>query len=442
MADMLQGYFITAFEVMCCKVFFDTFTRSTSIHKQRDFWLFFGMSLIDLFCAIFLAQHFLIKEIVVILANTVVFRVYSMVSVKKCVVLSMLFQGLLIGVEFLMLGFQSVFLPDISVDSRLTGVLLVVLSKAFLLLVIIMLRACFSKKEFRLLHDEEWIKLVFIPLFTIGMITAMLSKNTYSIKYQYDVLFLVISLGLIGMNLSVFFMINDIVLREKHVREYERLELDAKNKLHLYESLSKSVDTQRSLSHEFHNQLEVIQGLFENKEYEALEGYLSEVNAMYLGEGSRFETNHAIVNAVLNVKYHEALEQEILMVCQIGDLGKLWLRDEDVALVLSNVLNNAIEACQKCSEHRYIKLKMVIEGDELILSVKNPCAEMVREKDGEFFSTKRENREQHGYGIRNVRRVVEKYRGDVECAVRDGSFMIVIRIVAQLKPSDFNRITV
>ena len=85
---------------------------------------------------------------------------------------------------------------------------------------------------------------------------------------------------------------------------------------------------------------------------------------------------------------------------------------------------------------------MVIEDDELILSVKNPCAEMVREKDGEFFSTKRENREQHGYGIRNVRRVVEKYRGDVECAVRDGAFLIVIRIVAQLKPSDFNRITV
>lgn len=46
------------------------------------------------------------------------------------------------------------------------------------------------------------------------------------------------------------------------------------------------------------------------------------------------------------------------------------ISDEDVVVIMSNLLNNAIEACEKCRGDKIIKLKIVIEDNNAIISVK------------------------------------------------------------------------
>ena len=108
-------------------------------------------------------------------------------------------------------------------------------------------------------------------------------------------------------------------------------------------------------------------------------------------------TNHAVVNVVLNQKYQSALEKNITMILSVNDLSGLTMGEEDLVTLLVNLLDNAVEACEKLEERRIIRFKMVLEDGELILSVSNPVAEPVI-IDGKKIATTKKDGRNHGIG--------------------------------------------
>lgn len=146
--------------------------------------------------------------------------------------------------------------------------------------------------------------------------------------------------------------------------------------------------------------------------YDALEKFVDKISGQLNKELNFISTNHVIVDAVLNTKYQETKEKNIVFVFKINDLSSLNISDEDVVVILSNLLNNAIEACEKCKENKVIKLKFVIEDDNVIISVKNTCDSDILYKDGEIQTTKEENPEEHGIGIENIVEIITKYGGN------------------------------
>lgn len=112
----------------------------------------------------------------------------------------------------------------------------------------------------------------------------------------------------------------------------------------------------------------------------------------------------------MNTKYREAADKGILFVWKVNDLSKIWLHEEDVVLILSNLLSNAMEACER-AEEKVIKLKFVLEEEQVIISVKNSMAAVPVVENGRFLTTKTEDNLEHGMGIRNVVETVENYRG-------------------------------
>ena len=122
------------------------------------------------------------------------------------------------------------------------------------------------------------------------------------------------------------------------------------------------------------------------------------------------DTKHVIVNAILNTKCEEMQSKDILFVSKINDLSELTIRDDDLVVLLSNLLNNAIEACEQ-SVDKVIKMKFVIEDNQIILSVKNSNAELPTQVDGKIVTSKTDHPGEHGIGLKNVEEVVEKYNG-------------------------------
>ncbi len=55
------------------------------------------------------------------------------------------------------------------------------------------------------------------------------------------------------------------------------------------------------------------------------------------------------------------LDKNIVFIFKINDLSGINVSDEDIVVILSNLLNNAIEACEKCPDKRVIKMKLVRE---------------------------------------------------------------------------------
>ena len=79
--------------------------------------------------------------------------------------------------------------------------------------------------------------------------------------------------------------------------------------------------------------------------------------------------------------------------------------------VITNLLNNAIEACEKCSGKKFMKMKLVKEKDNIIISVKNTYDGKLNIKDGEIQTSKKYEMDEHGVGIKNIIEVITKYQG-------------------------------
>lgn len=376
----------------------------------------------------FVNDYFLCKEICIIVVTTIAMKIYTRRSTKRVFVLAAIFQAILIIIDYLMVGFQSIFLAGIDTTSGYAGILVLILTKTILFFVVVLIKSILGKREFNILQDAEWLKFMFFPLFSIVMISAMLSDKTYSLRYQYRDLFIVIAFGLIGMNIAVFYLVCDVAQKEKVLRENQILEWEAENKLKLYEQISENVKKQRMLSHEFRNQINIIQGLCEGEQINELKKYLTDLNGTFQGDINCFETRNVIVNTVLNEKYYSAVDNGILFVCMTGDMSGLRISDQDIALILSNLLNNAIEACQQCSEKKMIKIKMLNKESNFILSIRNTYCGNICRKDDQFLSTKQNDNGNHGYGLKNVIKVIKKYGGEYVIKTNENEFVISINI--------------
>lgn len=95
-------------------------------------------------------------------------------------------------------------------------------------------------------------------------------------------------------------------------------------------------------------------------------------------------------------------------------------------IILSNLLNNAIEACRSCADKR-IKIKLVKEKERTVISVVNTFGTKPVLVSGEYQTTKKK-KAAHGIGIRNIKETADKYGGSCVIRHKDHLFQVVIVI--------------
>lgn len=233
---------------------------------------------------------------------------------------------------------------------------------------------------------------------------------------------------MIGMNIVVFYLINDIVEREIQLCENKIVQLQVKNQSEMYRSISENFDKQKKKTHEYKNQIDCIGHLLKKQQYSKLEEYVKTVHGSIDKELDAIDTNNVIVNAILNTKYQEADINGIVVVLRVNDLSGVWIKDEDVVTILSNLLDNAIEACKKCdSGKRILKLKFVNEDGMIKIGVKNTFSNPIVYENGKIKSTKLIKTEEHGIGIQNIIDVIEKYGGSY--IIKDDNYEFYFSII-------------
>ena len=92
----------------------------------------------------------------------------------------------------------------------------------------------------------------------------------------------------------------------------------------------------------------------------------------------------------------------------------------DIAVILNNALENAIEACRKTRGNKQIKLHSYVKGSLFFIEVENDFTEdiVIEEKSGLPVSSK-ERGKLHGIGISNIQRCAKKYKGDIDIEISD-----------------------
>lgn len=109
MLDLLQGYLIVLLEIIYCKIFFDTFCRQNNSIRFSQYIYFFLLSVADFIIVLALSDYFFLKEFFVILVTSICMRFYTKKSIKKNIVLTIIYQGILLITDYITIILQSVF---------------------------------------------------------------------------------------------------------------------------------------------------------------------------------------------------------------------------------------------------------------------------------------------------------------------------------------------
>ena len=356
---------------------------------------------------------------------------YLKIRLRKALILSLLFEGLLLSIDYFTLWLNVLLfhsITEISESHYVGGLLVAILAKIILFMAVLMIRKRIGTKSLPVMAEREWLRVVLFPVFSIFTVIALLITSGNIENQRQESVFLAIAFCLAGMNIVVFYMIEDILKRENKIHENEIFRIQVKNQTDMYRSISENFDKQRKKAHEFKNQIMCIESLISKKNYDELEEYVRKVSGRLRTEPDYIKTNNIIVNAILNSKYQEMLDKKILFIFKINDLSGLNISDEDVVIILSNLLNNAIEACERCTDRKYVKMKFMKEKDSTVISVRNPYEGELIITDGEIQTSKKQETAEHGVGIKNIIDVIERYQGSYVMR-NDGSefyFSVVI----------------
>ena len=414
MSDLVSEILIIFIEVLCSKIFCEIFGKI----RYRG-WINVVQLMVLEISAFIAARTFsnvlIIKQIIVASIYAGVMLWHVKISIRKSFVLGWLYQAMMLSTDYFAYSIgKELCSVDEAIGKRynLENILMILLGKAILFLGIIIIRRKLGKKSVEVLCDTDWLKLLIFPIFTIVIIISMLSFFKYVETPEQIMLVFVGAFGMVGMNIIVFYLINDIVEKETQLYEHKIFQLQVKSQSKMYLSISENFDRQKKKTHEYKNQIDCIERLLKGRQYSKLEEYVKTLHGKLDKELDAIDTNNIIVNAILNTKYQEADTNGIVVVLRVNDLSGMWIKDEDIVTILSNLLDNAIEACKKCDiGKRILKLKLVNEDGMVKIGVKNTFSNPIVYENGEIKSTKLVQTEEHGVGIKNIIEVIERYGG-------------------------------
>lgn len=415
METNLSEVVYTFLYVILCKMFVESFARKREELLSWIMWtLLVALTIFDYFVSIFFTKYFFIKQmIIILLGTTVMWRCYQLRFLKSSLII-LFYQGLCFVTDYIAwMGLQKLLTINM-VETTMLKLLMGTLSQLLVFSVITILRHHFVQEAVESLTSLEWAKFSVFPIFTMLAIIAMLINfdglnNTRQINTLICLAF-----GMLILNIFVFYLLWDAIQREVKIRK-EQLSIErAKSQTVMYRQISENFDQQKKREHEYKNEMMIISSLLNQNEMEKLHIMLNKYNDEIAHRIDAIDTNHVIINAILNTKHQEAREKGIVFVLKVNDLSGLNMEDQDIVVILSNMLNNAIESCERCTGKKVIRVKTIKENGTIIFSVINTFEKIPHYVDGKYRTTKKEPF--HGMGIENVKDIVSKYGGT--CAIR------------------------
>jgi two-component system sensor histidine kinase AgrC len=423
---------ILAVEIICYLIFFGIFARGKKIKVKQKISAICLLISIVYVCVHFLKNYTIVKLLMIMLTMLIVIRFLYEISAVKTIILTLLIQGIIGVIDYIVIMIVTARYNNIDIledSTDLIGVLVIIASRIilFLFLIIIKRISVIKKKNVIDMSNKEWLQFIIFPIFTL--ITVIVMTNSMVTSYHEDIVnvYYVIAIVLIVLNMVVFHLINEILENSQRIREADVLKQQSIGQLELYNSLRKNYDIQRKRTHEYKNQIMCIDSLLKKKNYNKLEEYINSIFDKLDGQLDMVDTNNEVVNAVINAKYYEALQNDVLFILKINDLSHIKVSDEDIVTILSNLLDNAIEAAGQCEiDKRTVGIKLLYEDDVLSIAVSNSYKTEPEIMEDGYMRTIKDDKEQHGLGIRNVVATLEKYNAEYIIDYKNGEFVFSI----------------
>lgn len=232
-----------------------------------------------------------------------------------------------------------------------------------------------------------------------------------------------------GLVVLPFVLVTSIVLlfAVRVLADHERLEQSSRLaglREVYYQGLRQQERQVRQLRHDLRNHLTVVQGLLEKGNTLGAAGYLDQMAGSPALRGGRRFCDNETANVVLAAKA-EAMERAGIAADFAVSLPReLPVADTDLAALLGNALDNAIEGVEGAAEKR-IALRCRVNKGLLMLRVENPVGAAINPD----LATTKADKSAHGFGIPGMREIAERYHGTLDADGKDGLFILLVCLV-------------
>lgn len=180
------------------------------------------------------------------------------------------------------------------------------------------------------------------------------------------------------------------------------------------------------ISHDIKNHLVILSSLMEEEEFNKARQYVKKIQEPIKALDQRRYTGNCIINSIMNDKAKKAKLFDISLNIKVVGNFMTAIEDIDWCSILANLLDNAIEACEKVTvEERRIDFSLVRKDEMIILDISNPYCGNVKLMDGKLYTLK-EDKMLHGIGMESVKYSVEKNNGTLEYSFKDHIFRVNI----------------
>lgn len=246
----------------------------------------------------------------------------------------------------------------------------------------------------------------------------------------------VASLCLFMITVMLFYHLDKMtIISENGLRTRLAMSMLEEDKARFAEMISQQQETLR-IKHDIRQHLSTLQYLLAEQDMPAARRYLDKVLAHKALNNHLFTTGNAIVDSLISAKIPHIKSQGIDVQLNLMIPPRLLVDDMDLCVLLSNLLINAQEACERMEKERpeggpapekQIRLDVSQKKNFLLIHVSNSYNGRLILKNGRYQSTKK-NGDISGIGLSNIGIIVDRYRGVLEITPDEKQFHVHIML--------------
>lgn len=270
--------------------------------------------------------------------------------------------------------------------------------------------------------------LLFIQPIATVFVTLVIYKCTYEVRSIPTFLYAVVAVLMIASNLVTLFL---IYRQKDYIESKARLGFaneQIKNQLAHYEELYRYQSEIRTFRHDIKNKLLSVSGLLADGQVEtAVEAIKGEVDFLDEANNGIINSGNPAIDAVLQSKLVSAEKKGIKLDYSVKISNKINVDLLELGVLIGNALDNAIEATEKLENtaDKTIFASLITMGGRIVISVENPVEASVDTK--QIGSTKAD-KVNHGYGLKSMKTIAQKYGGDAFVSCEGNIFTTSINI--------------
>lgn len=267
----------------------------------------------------------------------------------------------------------------------------------------------FAKNRFQFKNTtwKDWLRATLFPLTTI--FCSVIFFQIYEVESAVGTELLLCEIILLFFDVMAIWILDYMDQQQAALQDNIILKRSIKQEKESMEALVEAYSDQRKKTHDFQNQLAVIYGLAQQESPNGeIIKYVEPLLKKELFPTLITKTGRNVVDILLTQKYSAAIKNQISFQMQLGDLSTFPLSDEELIVVLSNLLDNAFNACMAVSsfDERKVLLKMRTKEAAGFLYLENRTAHDIEILDNKIVAPKNKSIE-HGYGLKNVTAILE-----------------------------------